>query len=129
MTKTASRAEVQVCVECGTKAARPGEAPAGEALYDLVSNILQDRGFDGLTARKVACLGNCDCDCRLALADPDRWSWMLGDVDPRTDGAFLREVLALWVKAPNGLIPKTDRPEALTEKALGRMPPVRPRIF
>lgn len=116
--------EVQICVECGTKAARPGEAPAGEALYALVADILTDQQFVSLRPRKVACLGNCDCECRVALAHPDRWSWMLGDVDPDLDRAFLREVIALWVTSPNGLIAKPDRPQALTDKSLGRIPPV-----
>lgn len=116
--------EVQVCLECGTKAAQPGEAPAGEKLFDLVSDILNDPALATLQPRKVACLGNCDCDCRVALAHPERWSWMLGDVDPLRDEAFLREVIRLWVDAPNGLIPKADRPQALTDKSLGRIPPV-----
>ena len=116
--------EVQVCLECGTEAAAPGDAPAGEKLFELIREILRDPAFATLHPRKVACLGNCDCDCRLALADPDRWSWMLGDVDPSQDEDLLREVIRLWVEAPSGLIPKAERPEALKDKALGRMPPV-----
>ncbi len=116
--------EIQVCVECGTKAVPPGEPPAGEKLYDLIRDILSDPQLSSLKARKVACLGNCDCECRVAMADPDRWSWMLGDVHPDEDAAFLRDVFHLWVNAPNGLIPKAERPQALKDKALGRMPPV-----
>lgn len=117
-------AEIQICVECGTKAVGPGETPLGERLYDLVERILEEDGFDGLNLRKVACLGNCDAECRLALADPERWSWMLGDMDAQADEALLREVFKLWLEAPNGLIPKAQRPQGLTDKSLGRMPPV-----
>ncbi|MEL7255846.1 MAG: DUF1636 domain-containing protein [Pseudomonadota bacterium] len=116
--------EVQVCIECGMEKAGPGERPAGEALFALISKLLEEPGLDQLEARQVACLGNCDADCRVALADPDRWSWMLGQVDPATDEALLREVLQLWLAAPKGLIPKADRPDGLKDKTLGRMPPV-----
>lgn len=117
-------AEIQVCVECGTKVVGLGEPPLGERLYDLVAGILETEGHEALSLRKVACLGNCDAECRLVLADPDRWSWMLGDMDIETDEALLREVFRLWLEAPNGLIPKALRPQGLKDKALGRMPPV-----
>lgn len=119
--------EVQVCLECGMKSVRPNDPVPGELLYEIIVDILKAPGFEPLSARKVACLGNCDAECRVALADPDRWSWMLGQIDPKQDEGFLREVIALWLAAPNGLIKKSDRPQKLTDKALGRMPPVLPR--
>ena len=108
--------EVQVCIECGTEKARLGERPAGEAVFALITALLAEPGLEGLRLRQVARLGNCDADCRVALADPDRWSWMLGQVDPATDEALLREVLQLWLAAPKGLIPKVDRPDGLKDK-------------
>ncbi|MEO0371903.1 MAG: DUF1636 family protein [Pseudomonadota bacterium] len=117
-------AELQVCIECGMEKAAPGERPAGEVLYELIERMVDELGMEGLQARQVACLGNCDADCRLALADPDRWSWMLGQLDPVDDEALLRDVIALWLAAPKGLIPKADRPVGLKDKTLGRMPPV-----
>ncbi|MEO1612534.1 MAG: DUF1636 family protein [Pseudomonadota bacterium] len=109
--------EVQICIECG--------AAPGERLHAAMAEAFRDPGLAALRTRRVACLGNCDRRCRLNIADADRWTWFFGDLNPERDVAFLSEALALWLASPNGLIPKSARPQRLVDTALGRSPPVK----
>ena len=117
--------EVQVCVECG-KADNPNATVCdGEKLLELTERIVEAELFKPhLKVRPVACLGNCDHSCRLAIASLDKWSWSIGDINPSIDETFLRAFLEKWICTQTGLIPKHQRSQALLDKALGRQPPL-----
>jgi predicted metal-binding protein len=78
-----------------------------------------------LQAQGFACLGNCRRRCRMSVAAPGRWAWLIGDIAPGDHLAPLCAFLDAWLASPDGAVPKDRRPEALRRKLIGRVAPVR----
>jgi predicted metal-binding protein len=95
-------------------------------MRDMLASAL-DR--EGLAARfrieETGCLGGCSRRCRISVANPNRWSWLLSDLRPQDGGAEIVQFLRDWEGADLGLIPKDARSAWLLTHAIGRLPPLR----
>ena len=120
-------ATVHVCVNCThpNSAKRRSGVAGGEAVFERLSELLEGEGLsDVFTIERVVCLGNCKKRCRVSVAAPGRWSWLVGEIAPETDLDEFVAFLRAWAGADAGLIPKDERSKWLQRKALGRVPPV-----
>ncbi|MEL6296786.1 MAG: DUF1636 domain-containing protein, partial [Pseudomonadota bacterium] len=61
--------------------------------------------------RSVECLSNCSRGCTIALRGPDRWTYVYGNLDPAEHAQTVRQGVALYRAAPDGLVPWRERPE------------------
>lgn len=119
-----STQELQVCIECKhpSRIKQWQSKPGGKDLYDKLAHQL--KATKVITVRPVACLGNCSCRCRVSVTGRNRWTWLLGDINPDKDISFVLSFVSDWLNADKGLIPKGSRSEKLIKKALGRVPPM-----
>ena len=121
-----SEAVVHVCTNCqhpDYKSRRQGKA-GGEALPEALLKALEERKLDHLfKIDLITCLGNCKKRCRISVATPGRWSWLIGEISPEDDFKELMDFLEDWLDAENALIPKQERSKWLMQHGLGRVPP------
>lgn len=121
-----SKAVVHVCTNCqhpDYKSRRRGEA-GGEALFVALRKALRDHKLDKeFSVEEITCLGNCKKRCRVSVAAPGNWSWLIGDLLPEDNFDDLMSFLRDWLDADAGLIPKEERSKWLMHHALGRVPP------
>ena len=68
-------ATVLVCVTCKSE-----EGPAGVALYGALAARLVD---EDIALSPVECLSVCKRPCTVALAAPGKWTYVVGDLEPR----------------------------------------------
>ena len=108
-------ATLHVCAGCKPADAHPG----GAALRDA----LRAAPPGGVAIAEHPCLGPCGIPGRIALTAPGRWSWLLAGLAPGPDLADLATFIAAWQASVDGRVAKTDRPDALRPKILGRVPP------
>jgi predicted metal-binding protein len=112
-----------VCVTCKGKAAED-EVREGRRLHDALIDTHRVHGHDrALKIVPVECLSNCNRACTVALAAPDRWTYVYGDLGVDTAPDILRGA-ALYAATPDGLVPWRERPEILKKGVVARVPPL-----
>ena len=110
-----------VCVTCGAGAdGRPAE---GEALLAAA----RAAGADalGIEISPVRCLANCKRALSAAIARPDGWTYVFGDLDVQSAPDLLAGA-RLLAAAGDGLMPWRGRPERLKRGMVARLPPLFP---
>lgn len=114
-------AELLVCVKClagrepGADGQRPGAALLGALADALPGNV---------TLTPVECLQNCDHGCTVALrGGARRWTYVYGNLSSE-DAGMLGEGAALYLDAPDGVIPWRQRPEHFKRNCIARIPPL-----
>ena len=121
---------IHVCIRCklASSKRRGGYETHGLQLRDALIDALEGAGLASrFRIAETACLGGCNRRCRISIADPARWSWLLADLRPdEQDAGQIIRFLEEWLAAEDGLIPKTERSAWLVSHAIGRMPPFLP---
>lgn len=78
----------------------------------------------GIALRGVHCMSQCKRPCVIALSGPGRFSYLFGDLDPAVHAPDVLAVAAAFAGAPDGFLPRAERPEILRAGILGRIPPL-----
>jgi len=105
-----------VCVTC-----KSDEGPVGAALYDALATRL---ACEAVALRPVECLSVCKRPCTVALAAPDKWTYVVGDL--RRD-VHVEDIVAAarrYAEAPDGLVPWRERPLPFRKGVVSRTPPI-----
>ncbi len=100
-----------------------GGARLAEAILDRQEG---ERGLTAFRLRGVRCMSQCKRPCAIALAGPDRFTYVFGDLNPEAPD-HIDAVLALaslYQNAPEGFLRRDERPEPLQAGILGRLPPL-----
>ncbi|MDE0698501.1 MAG: DUF1636 domain-containing protein [Boseongicola sp.] len=86
------------------------------------SGAVQPQGFE---LRGVQCMSQCKRSCIVSLTASGRFSYMFGDLDAAEPGHVeaLRDLIPLYLAAPEGFLRREARPEPLRARILGRLPP------
>ena len=86
------------------------------------SGAVQPYGF---VLRGVRCMSQCKRSCIVSLGASGRFSYMFGDLDAAEPGHVkaLRDLIPLYLAAPEGFLRREARPEPLRARILGRLPP------
>jgi predicted metal-binding protein len=116
---------VHICTGCShPDRDRRTTGPSGVDMVAAMRSLIGDAGLaDTLGITAYPCLGNCDRNCRISVGGYGRWSWLLGDLAPDALPTGLAAFLTRWAKAPDGFLPKDDRPPQLRRHLIGRVPP------
>lgn len=78
----------------------------------------------GIILRGVNCMSQCKRPCTIALSGLDRFTYLFGDLDPEIHASDALAVATAYADAPDGFLPRPDRPEVLRAGILGRIPPM-----
>lgn len=79
----------------------------------------------GFEVRGVQCMSQCKRSCVVSLSSSGRFSYMFGDLDAAEPGHVeaLKDLIPLYLAAPEGFLRRRARPEPLRARILGRLPP------
>ena len=72
----------------------------------------------------AGCLSACNRRCVIALSVPQKTTLMFGDLPALESAPSILELAEQYHTSPDGLIPRSDRPEILQRGILARIPPL-----
>ena len=78
----------------------------------------------GVALRGVRCMSQCKRPCVVALSGAGKYTLLFGDLDASSDADAVLHLAAQYARAPDGLVQRAARPEALRAGILGRVPPL-----
>ncbi len=95
---------------------------AGEALVVKLAARIPDDG--SLRVVPVECLAVCDRPCTIAFAAPDKWTYLIGDIDPEHDSDDIILAAKRLSGSPAPVLALADRPSFFRKGVIGRVPSV-----
>ena len=118
---TPVRPTLHVCTTC--RAGRSdlgGSDRPGARLFEAL-NILNIKAGEPVDLRPISCLAACDRGCTAAISMPERFSYLLGGMDPDT-AQDVFDYAGRYAASPTGLVLPSRRPGSLRHAILGRVP-------
>ncbi len=120
------RTVLRVCVTCRrdpTREVADGERD-GARFYRALLDASAELAKAGIALEEVRCLSGCKRAITAAMAATGKWTYVLCDLDPESDGPTLLEYARRFAGTDNGQVPWRERPESLRRKTLARIPPL-----
>ena len=112
-----------VCVTCRDAAHVQSEPSAGSRLHEAI--VAAARTDDeAIAIVPVECLSACKRPCAVGFAAPGKWTYVQADLPSATAAATVLAGARLYARAPDGIIPWRQRPDALKKGAVARVPPM-----
>ena len=117
---------VFVCTSCrrrigegeGTEAFdRPGAGLAS----DLEARVADDAS---IAVVAVDCLAVCKRPCTVAVTGPQKWTYIVGDLDGLAHAAEIEAMLRAFAASDNGIVPWKERPLVFRKGVVARIPPI-----
>ena len=124
---SAQEVTIHVCVTCrppdfsGEEHDRPGAH-----LFRALQHALSTTPNATVRLDPVRCLSVCKRPCTVAVAAPGRWTYVYGDLDPGTSAETILDGVGLYARAPEGIVPWRERPQAFRKGVVARIPPLAP---
>ena len=115
-----------VCVSCRRSLGDAEESfdQPGRGLVDTLQARLRDRGQAGVTVTPVDCLAVCKRPCTVALAGADKWTYLIGDLDPDSHAEEIVSAALSFAASANGIVPWRERPASFRKGVIARVPPI-----
>lgn len=126
-----SRVTLHVCVTCrrGEEPLEPREARSGAKMCAAITAELARRAAShAVELHFVECLSGCKRGCTAALSSPEKWTYVLGDLDPATHAPDVLTFALQYAAHPEGVPIWRERPEIVRKSVLARVPPMFPKI-
>ncbi len=120
------RTLLRVCVTCRRDPTREvaEEERDGARFLRAVEAEAAALESAGIEVEEVRCLSGCKRACTAVMAAAGKWTYVLCELDPETDGPALLDYARRFHKSENGQVPWRERPESLRRKTLARIPPL-----
>ena len=112
---------VFICVSCTVEGSRL-EKP-GRDLFEAVSAAIDAKSDCGVAVKPVDCLAVCKRPCTVALSGEDKWTYVVGDLDPGVHVDDVINAALSYGAAANGIIPWKERPQSFRKGVISRVPP------
>jgi predicted metal-binding protein len=115
-----------VCVSC-RRPLGDGEDSFDQPGRDLAEAIkarLQDGEQARLTVATVDCLAVCKRPCTVALSGADKWTYLIGDLDPESHVDEIVAAARSFAVTANGIVPWRERPASFRRGVIARVPPI-----
>ncbi len=110
---------VFVCTACG---AGPGRPSPGEALARAL--LARVPGDGSVRIEPVDCLAVCDHPCTIAFSARDKWTYLVGGIDPDHDLDDILLAANRLAASEQPVLALADRPAFFRKGVIGRIPPV-----
>lgn len=116
-----------VCTTCASvwqDGKRCGE-PGGQKLLQELQQLAQDWELrDEFSIQEVECMSACNRSCVVAFAAQGKLTYLFGDLASDRSASAILECASQYYAKPDGLLPWSERPEALKKGILARIPPL-----
>ncbi|MGH1419783.1 MAG: DUF1636 family protein [Hyphomicrobiaceae bacterium] len=121
------RITLHVCTTC-----RRGDEPLGDKkdrsgykLFEAVQEQLgQRQDVDAIDLIGVECLSGCSRGCTIAVSGDDKWTFVIGDLDPEKHAEDIVTYARQHGAHEEGLPTWRERPEAIRKGVLARVPAI-----
>ena len=115
-----------VCVSCRRRMDDCDDAfdLPGPGFAEALRSRLQEGGHAQVCVTPVDCLSVCKRPCTIALSGADKWTYLIGDLDP---GLHVEEIVATALSfgaSGNGIVPWRERPSSFRKGVIARVPPI-----
>jgi len=111
-----------VCTTCRLAGDDPDGPRAGARLFDALF-----ARAEGVRVEPVECLSVCKRPCTVAVASPDRWTYVYGDLDAENSARTILTGIGLYGETGDGIVPWRARPEIFRKGVVARIPPFPPK--
>ncbi len=119
--------ELHVCLGCADPdiaRRRAGEGGGAHLLAAIRAAVATRPWANACTLIGFECLGACQRRGRVSISCPGKWGVVFGGLDDRSDAAPLCNYIGAWLARPWGEIVKAERPREISNKIIGRVPPL-----
>ena len=119
-------ATIFVCVSC-RRPLGDGEDSfdqPGHGLAEAIKARLQGGEQARLTVATVDCLAVCKRPCTVALVGADKWTYLIGDLDPESHVDEIVSAAKSFAASENGIVPWRERPASFRKGVIARVPPI-----
>lgn len=119
-------ATIFVCISCRRSLGDGEESfdQPGRVLIEAIEARLQDDGHDRVSVAGVDCLAVCKRPCTIALTANDKWTYLIGDLDPDTQVDEIVAAARSFAASENGIVPWRERPASFRKGVIARVPPL-----
>jgi len=114
-------ATIFVCISCKQNDAQSPRP--GAMLHDAVAAAVASHGGD-LIVTPVECLSVCKRLCTIAFAAPDKWTYVIGDLDAAANIDDIVTGAERYAASSNGIVPWRERPVPIRRGVVARVPPM-----
>jgi predicted metal-binding protein len=118
-----------VCTACASvwkDGKREGKSGGQQFMEDL-SKLAQDWEFsEQFDIREVECMSACSHSCAVSFAAAGKYTYLFGDLPPNEPESVeaVLECAGQYYAKPDGLLPWSERPQALKKGVLAKIPPL-----
>ncbi len=116
-----------VCKTCASvwqDGKRLGES-GGEKLLSQLQHLAQDWDLrNEFPIQEVECMSACNRSCVVAFAAKGKLTYLFGDLAVDGSASAILECASQYYAKANGLLPWSERPEALKKGILAKIPPL-----
>ncbi len=121
-----STVTIFVCVSCRRSLGDAEDSfdQPGRGLVETLTTRLRESGKTGVTVSPVDCLAVCKRPCTVALAGADKWTYLIGDLDPQTHADEIVAAALSFAASGNGIVPWRERPASFRKGVIARVPPI-----
>jgi predicted metal-binding protein len=121
-----STVTIFVCVSCRRQIGESDESfdLPGPALAEALRSRLREGGHARAAVTPVECLAVCKRPCTVALSGADKWTYLIGDLDPLSHVEEIVAAALSFGTSENGIVPWRERPASFRKGVIARVPPI-----
>lgn len=109
------KVDLQVCVTC----LGDNKEKFGAEFFEAVEKQVDK---NKINLQPVECFAVCKRPCTVAVSEPDKWTYLVGDVKPENIPDLFAYIDA-YAASANGRPPMSQRPEIVQKGTIARFPP------
>lgn len=115
-----------VCISCRRSLGDDEESfdQPGRGLVEAIEARLRDGNPDRVAVTGVDCLAVCKRPCTIALSAANKWTYLIGDLDPDTQVDEIVAAARSFATSENGIVPWRERPASFRKGVIARVPPL-----
>jgi len=113
-----------VCVSCRRPLGDGDESfdAPGRDLVEALQARLDGQG--SLVVTPVDCLAVCKRPCTVALSGANKWTYLIGDLQPDSHADEIVAAARSFAASENGIVPWRERPASFRKGVIARVPPL-----
>ena len=119
-------ATIFVCISC-RRSLGDGEElfdQPGRGLVEAIEARLTGDSHRRLVVSGVDCLAVCKRPCTIALSAANKWTYLIGDLDPDRQVDEIVAAARSFAASETGIVPWRERPASFRKGVIARVPPV-----